>query len=193
MFKNKAAACTNYHQTSHFGIIGVGGVVVVVVGGGNWIAEALPLVFQIDRDGKQFEGFFFSFFTILWRGCHFFICQSFSNISMDLSSWVIVVSLALFWHQVAPLKKSGKMIKCKNGGFCWITDFNTKWNICDTYYTQVQLLWLFHKLEIFVSVWKVRSMNSSLNRKYLPPKILFDSDRKLKVDIRLIFWLCQKK
>ena len=38
MFKNEAAVCTNFHQTSHFGIIGV---VVVGVGGGNWIAEAL--------------------------------------------------------------------------------------------------------------------------------------------------------
>ena len=50
MFKNEAAARTNYHQTSHFRIIGVGGVVVVVggvvvvVGGGNWIAEQLGIV-----------------------------------------------------------------------------------------------------------------------------------------------------
>ena len=38
LFKIEAAVCTNYHQTSHFGIIGVvggGGV------GGNWIAEVL--------------------------------------------------------------------------------------------------------------------------------------------------------
>ena len=49
---------------------------------------------------------------------------------MDLSCWVIVVSSAVFFRQVVPLKKSDKMTKCKNGGFCWIADFNTKWNSC---------------------------------------------------------------
>jgi len=53
LFKNEAAACTNVHQTSHFGIIGVVVVVVEVgVGGANWIAEALCVT---SRSGQLFQ------------------------------------------------------------------------------------------------------------------------------------------
>jgi hypothetical protein len=140
-------------------------------------------------DAKQFD-IFFSFLLFCY-GCAIYLYLSI--FFLNFNGFELLGHCSFILTILPPLKMSDKMRKCKNGGFCWITDFNTKWNICNTYYTQVQLLWPLHKLEIFVSVWKVRSMNSSLNRKYLPPKILFDSHRKLKVDIRLLFWLWQQK
>ena len=80
---------------------------------------------------------FFHFYYFV-TGVPFFYLSLFF---LNFNGFELLGHCSFIFTILPPLKMSDKMTKCKNGGFFWITDFNTKWNICNTYYIPSMRNW----------------------------------------------------